>query len=97
MKCSREKYLSLLGRRKCALRDRPTRKVSCRSKVNSSPLCGPATTVRRMRMAAKPCERWTLYVIMAKEVKIGKGSFGERRAVRPTCACRFHVGLTLAY
>ena len=42
--------LVLGGQMKMCVLDRPTRNVSCLSNENSSPLWGPAVTVRMMRM-----------------------------------------------
>src|SRR5262249_14883385 len=42
----------LLGRRKVAFFERPTRNVSCSAKVKTRPRCGPSVTVSVIRMGA---------------------------------------------
>ena len=53
-KCAREKYGSFFGSRKWAFRPRPTMNVSCSSKPNSCPSCGPPVTFSVILMAVSP-------------------------------------------
>ena len=54
MKWMREILLSLTGSRKLARSDRPTIKLARSSNSKTWPSCGPAFTVRLMRMASDP-------------------------------------------